>query len=165
MKKAVLALALLALAAGPPAANVMKCSITADGMVEIFMTEGKLQFYYPRVLVFDKNGAYVFGAQGYGSSTAAAILRAAHSTPPKNVPRIEQFAGYLRGADGKPIDPATLKGTPTVVQLGAEWCQPCHQLEADLRKVTGINLLLVDADSRGRIDELREALKKRLSKR
>jgi thiol-disulfide isomerase/thioredoxin len=164
MKTAVLALALLALAAGPPPANVMKCSMSADGLVEVFLTDGKLQFFYPRVLVFNENGAYVFGSQGYSGHMAADILKAARNTPQKNAPRIEAFAKFLRGPDGKAIDPAALRGKETVAQLGAEWCGPCHQLEADLRRAGGINLLLIDADSKGRIDELREALKKRLGK-
>jgi hypothetical protein len=133
--------------------------MSADGMVEVFMQDGKLQPFYPRVLVFDKEGAYVFGTQGYGGQTAANIIKATNLPPQKNVPRLEAFAAFLRDADGKPIAPAALKGRATVAQLGASWCKPCHQLEAELRRVGGINLLLVDADTNGRIEELKAAMR------
>lgn len=165
MKKAALAFALLAsLAMGPPPANVVKCSMTADGLVEIYMKDGKLQFFFPRVVVFDADGAYVYGAQGYGAQTAANIVKGIHEAPKKNVPRLDAFATFLRDADGKPFDASTLKGKPTVAQFGAEWCKPCHQLEAELRRVGGINLLLIDADPKGRHEELQAAMKKRLGK-
>lgn len=158
-----LALALLALSMGPPPAKVVNYSMTAEGIVEIFLQNGKLQFYFPRVLVFDRDGAYVYGAQGYGSSSAANIMKATHFPAKKEIPRLDAFASFLRDANGKAVDPAVLKGQATIVQLGAAWCKPCHQLEADLRRQTGINLVLVDADPQTRGAELQEALKKRLS--
>jgi hypothetical protein len=164
MRNALPALALLALSMGPPPPNVVKCSMSADGIVEVFMQDGKVQPFYPRVLVFDKDGAYVFGTQGYGAQTAANIIKATHLAPQKNVPRLEAFAAFLRDADGKPIAPAALKGRATVAQLGAAWCKPCHELEAELRRVGGINLLLIDADTNGRIEELKAAMRKRLGK-
>ena len=154
----------MALSMGPPPPNVVKCSMTADGMVEVFMQDGKIQPFYPRVLVFNNDGAYVYGTQGYGPQSAANIVKATHFPPQKNVPRLESFAAFLRDAGGKPIDPAALKGKATIAQLGASWCTPCHQLEAELRRVGGINLLLVDADTNGRIEELKAAMKKRLGK-
>ena len=165
MKNALLALALLALSIGPPPPKVVKCSMTADGLVDIYLRDGKVQFFYPRVIVFNEEGALVYTAEGYGQRTAADIVKGMHALAKKNAPRIDGFAAWLRDADGQPLDPATLKGKPTIAQLGAEWCKPCHALEAELRRVGGINLLLIDADSRGRQDELRAALQRRLAKK
>ena len=162
MRNAALALALLLLAAGAPPANVTNWTMNADGMVDVYLSGNKLQFVYPRVIVFDKDGYRVYTAQGYGGSHSVPdIMRAIQTPPKKNAPRIEGFAAWL-WADGKPLDPATLKGRPTVAELGAPWCGPCHQLEAELRKVPGINLLVINADAQGRMDELKAALKKRL---
>jgi hypothetical protein len=165
MKKALLALALLALSIGPPPPKIVKCSMTADGLVDIYLRDGKLQFFYPRVIVFDEDGALVYTAEGYGPQTAANIVKGMHALPRKNAPRIDGFAAWLRDDSGKPVDPASLKGKPTVAQFGAAWCKPCHALEAELRHVGGINLLLIDADSKGRQDELRAALQRRMAKK
>ena len=162
MRKAAFALALLMLAAGAPPANVTDWTMTADGIIDIYAADGKLQFAYPRVIVFDKDGYRVYTAQGYGGSHSVPdIMRAIQTPPKKNAPRIEGFAAWL-WADGKPLDPATLKGRPTVAELGAPWCGPCHQLEAELRKMPGINLLVINADAQGRKEELQAALKRRL---
>jgi len=162
MRKAALALALLMLAAGGPSANVTRWTMTADGIVDIYAKDGKLQFVYPRVIVFDKDGYRVYTAQGYGGSHSVPdIMRAMQTPPRKDAPRIDGFAAWLY-ADGKPLNPATLKGRPTVAELGAPWCGPCHQLEAELSKVPGINLLVINADAQGRGPELAAALKKRL---
>src|SRR5262249_32270287 len=100
--------------------------------------------------------------QGYGPTTAARIKEATHRTAKKDAPRIEGFTPWLRDAGGKPVDPASLKGTATIAQLGADWCKPCHALEADLRRLTGVTVLLIDADPQKHKDDLPEALKKRL---
>ncbi|HEV2722497.1 MAG TPA: hypothetical protein VG323_20920 [Thermoanaerobaculia bacterium] len=162
MRKGALALALLALAWGPAPAKVVKCSMSADGIVDIYLKDGKLEFYFPRVVVFDRNGGLVYAIQGYGPQTAAKISEATHKTAKKNAPRIEGFTPWLRDADGKPLDPAALKGKATIAQLGADWCKPCHALEADLRRLVGVNVLVIDADPQKHKDDLAEAMRKRL---
>jgi len=162
MRKAALALAFLALAWGPPPAKVVKCSMSADGIVDIYLKDGKLQFIFPRVIVFDRDGGLVYAIQGYGPQTASKIRDATHRTAKKDAPRIEGFTPWLRDADGKRIDPAALKGTATIAQLGADWCKPCHALEADLRRLTGVTVLVIDADPQKHKDDLQAAMKKRL---
>jgi hypothetical protein len=161
MRKAAIAIALLAFSMGPPQAKVVNCSMTAEGMVDVFLQGNEVRAAYPQVLVFDRDGGLVFNAVG---GSTAPVVQAIHRHAKSNAPRVEPFAAYLRTADGKPVDPASLKGTATVVELGASWCRPCHAMESELRRLTGITLLLVDADTAKHTDEIQVALKKRLGR-
>src|SRR6266568_6997892 len=160
MRKTVIAAALLALSFGPPPAKVVKCSMTVDGLLDVFMTGNQLRMVIPRVFVFDREGGLVGVSQGYTSNTTNEIRRAMVARARPNAPRLEAMAASLTTEDGKPLDSAALKGTVTVVELGAAWCQPCRALEPQLRRFTGITLLLVDADTQTRKDEFDAALKK-----
>src|ERR1041385_9281877 len=96
MRKAALALALLMLAAGAPPANVTDWTMTADGIIDIYAADGKLQFAYPRVIVFDKDGYRVYTAQGYGGSRTLPDIIAGMRTPPrKAAPRIAALGAGL----------------------------------------------------------------------
>jgi len=162
MRKLVLVLALFASGWGAPPPKIVKCTMSVDGLLDVFLNGKTLRMSFPHVLVFDKDGGLVYTGDGYGSSTAREIERATYLHAKKNASRVEAFAAYLKGDDGKLLDPATLKGTPTVVQIGADWCKPCHQLESELRRVGGITLVLADGDTQKRQSELQDALAKRL---
>ena len=149
---------------GQPPAKVTKCSITVDGLLDVFFANNQLRMVIPRVLVFDRDGGFVMSLEGYGSGTTTAIRRALVDRAKPDAPRIENFAANLRTDDGQSLDTRPLKGSPTVVELGAEWCGPCRVLEPELRRFTGINLVLVDADTRKRQQEFSEALKKRMQR-
>ena len=162
MRKATIALALLALSAAPPPAKVVTCSITMDGLVDVFTANNQLRMVLPRVLVFDSAGGFVTTMEGYNAGTTEAIRRATSEHSKPKATRIEDFAANLRTDDGQSLDTRPLHGKATVFELGAEWCQPCRVLEPELRRLTGVNVVLVDADTRKHKEEFAEALKKRM---
>ena len=156
--------ALLALAWGQPAAKFVPCSITAEGLVDVFIEGDKIHGVVPRLFVFDRDGRMTLNTSGYTSRTMDYVLRAINTHGDAKNVRMEVLTASLRTADGQPVDAAALRGTPTVVELGAAWCHPCHVLEQQLHRIPGITVLQVDADMRGRDAEVAAALKKRLAK-
>jgi len=128
------------------------------------MQGNTLRYSIPRVIVFDGDGNAVALTVGYGEHVKAEIESALRRHGKKGSYTLATLASTLTTEDGKPLDVASLRGTPVIAAIGADWCAPCRQLRSDLRRGTGANVLEIDADMQKHKDEMQRALKIRLDK-
>lgn len=143
-------------------ATIVKCSMTPDGIVSLFMSGYSFHYSIPRVIVFDADGNEVTAFQGYGPKTESQIQDAVRQHGRAGAYQLTTLARLLRSEDGKPLDVSQLKGTPVVAELGADWCVPCKKLREDVHRIAGATVLEIDADMQKHPNEVQAAIQRRL---
>lgn len=88
------------------------------------------------------------------------------ATTDMKVPRVGEAlpALVLKTLDGKAIDTKTLKGTVTLLDFWASWCQPCVEKFADVKQMAeaskgGIKVIAINVDESDRLPLARQIVK------